>query len=112
MDNGITEMTSLGRVLNIPLSPATVSRWQQGVMPRNSTLKAIADYFRVDVAYLVNEDSLPPQGAPFESIDLLPLTPQEEELLKMFRNASEIGKMRMIHQIVAIWEQEPSHAHE
>lgn len=39
---------------DLGLSNATATKWKQGAEPRNSTKKAIADYFMVSVEYLSN----------------------------------------------------------
>lgn len=111
-ENGI-ELSNLGKVIGIPVSRSSVSRWRDGVVPRNSTLKAIADYFRVDVAYLLGSETAPTRSGEMNCAECpcaddcqCVLSAQERQIIDMFRNASEIGKMRIIHSIVEIWEQD------
>ena len=116
-DRGIA-VTNLGNVANIPVTGATISRWQLGVTPRNSTVKAIADYCKVDVAWLLGKDcdiasgeKRPPTdedcaSCPCRDKCKLHLTPQEHKIIELFREASEIGKMQMISEIFAVWQQD------
>lgn len=107
IDNGIA-MSNLGqfvKVGNNPISRATVSGWREGAVPRNSTIKAIADYFHVDVNWLATGKHSTGVN-PFESVDLLPLSSQEEEIIRMFRSATEMGKIRILSQVLAVWEQD------
>lgn len=40
---------------DVGLSHGAPAKWRNGALPRNSTIKKIADYFKVDTAYLVGE---------------------------------------------------------
>lgn len=116
-ENGI-EMTNLGKAIGIPsLANSTLSRWASGVTPRNATIKAIADYFKVDVAYLLGKEALVRSAEPHPSegdCAACPcrehcsrcLSPQEKQLIDMFREASEIGKIQMLSKVLAVWEQD------
>ena len=104
-----------------PLSNATVSGWKTGAKPRNKTLKAIADYFLVDVAWLrdgtISADDENEKRAP-SAQDCLTcpcrdncpnaLDPLEKELVRVFRAATGSGQMRMIHDVIEILNNEPS----
>lgn len=43
---------------DLGLSNATATKWKSGAIPRNSTLKKIADYFGVTVDYLLGRESV------------------------------------------------------
>lgn len=49
---------------DLGLSVATATKWKQGSIPRDTTLKLIADYFGVSTEYLLsdNEDKPPIPG--------------------------------------------------
>lgn len=116
-ENGI-EMSKLGKEIGMPkLAGSTISRWSDGVIPRNVTVKAIADYFKVDVAYLLgkesvkrNEEAVPAerdcQSCPCKDRCDRCLSPQERQIIDMFRSASEIGKLRILRQLLDVWEQD------
>lgn len=72
------------------LPRATISGWARGSVPRPEKLKAIADYFGVDVSYLTSEDSAA------SSNDWLPDDPVEEIIIKAYRQADAAGKARII----------------
>lgn len=42
---------------DLGLSNATATRWKSGAIPRESTLRKIADYFGVSVGYLLGESN-------------------------------------------------------
>ena len=48
-----------GVCLELGLSNATATKWKNGAIPRNATLKKIADYFGVSVDYLLGRKSAP-----------------------------------------------------
>ena len=65
------------------ISQAAFSTWKKGrTVPRESTLRKVADYFHVSVRYLRGEDHDP--GAPSPAYD-----PELYEYLDMLRNRSE-----------------------
>jgi transcriptional regulator with XRE-family HTH domain len=43
-----------GACAELGLSNATATKWKNGSIPRNNTLKKVADYFGVSVAYLTS----------------------------------------------------------
>ena len=109
--------SSLGSIANIPVSPASITRYQNGAVPRNSTVKAIADYFKVDVAYLLGDEDDPSEGkvppteadcasCPCKNVcSKSTLSPKEHQIINMYRSLSELGKMEMESQVLAIWKQ-------
>lgn len=61
---------------NLKIASGTVSEWKQGRVPRNTTLKKIADYFDVSVDYLLGQTDikkLPPEVHPFSMSDTFQL---------------------------------------
>ena len=110
------EMAQLGSYIGMPtLNRSTINRWASGVMPRNGTIKTIADAFKVDVAYLLGTEDVPRPPVRVEAdCSNCPckdrcdrcLSKQEQQIIKMFRDTSEIGKLRMIKQIMSVWEQD------
>ncbi len=46
-----------GVCLELGLSNATATKWKNGAIPRNATLKKIADYFGVSVDYLLGREA-------------------------------------------------------
>jgi transcriptional regulator with XRE-family HTH domain len=44
-------------ITTLKMSKSNIDSWQNGAVPRNSTLKKIADYFGVSVDYLVSDES-------------------------------------------------------
>ena len=112
-ERGIT-LSKVGDEAGVKISSATLTRWRDGVMPRPTTLKALADCFKVDIAYLLGTEDSP--SASHTSLDCgacackdnckCSLSSQEHQLIKMFREASELGKMRMIKALMDVWEQD------
>ena len=45
----------------VGLSEATQTKWRKGAVPRDTTLKRIADYFGVSIDYLVGNSDVPTQ---------------------------------------------------
>lgn len=115
------DVTKIGQFVQVngtPISTSAVSTWKSGVVPRNVTIKALADYFKVPVGYLTgqNEKNAAAHGDcdNCSARDGCPcvLSAQEKELLRKFRGSSEDGKMQMIYEIMRIWNQEPGRARE
>lgn len=110
------EMSELGRFIGMPgLHRSTINRWENGIIPRPGTQKKIADAFKIDVPYLMGKEDVPRPPVRAEAdCEHCPcrdrcercLSPQELQIIKMFRDASEIGKLRMIQQWMSVWEQD------
>ena len=110
--------SSLGTLAGIPVSPASITGYKNGAVPRNSTVKAIADYFKVDVAYLLGDEDDPSEGkVPPTEADCATcpckdvcskstLSPKEHQIINMYRSLSELGKMEMEASILAVWKQD------
>lgn len=65
-------------IAELELSAGNPSKWKSGNVPKADTLTKLADYFHVSVDYLLERD------AP----DNFTLSPQEEELILCYRQAS------------------------
>lgn len=66
------------------LSNAAVTHWKNGSVPRNSTLKIIAEYFNVSVDYLV--------GKTDKQSNSITLTAHEMQLVLAYRTHPEMQK--------------------
>lgn len=105
--------SNIGQYIGISITSAGVSRWKDGVIPRNATLKAIADFFHVDVAYLLGKENEPDLKnttsctiCPCKDDCQCNLSSQEHQIINMYRSLSEMGKMRMITNIMAVWDKD------
>lgn len=65
-------------IAELELSAGNPSKWKSGNVPKADTLTKLADYFHVSVDYLLER----------ESPDSFTLSPQEEELILCYRQAS------------------------
>ena len=65
-------------IADLELSAGNPSKWKSGNVPKADTLTKLADYFHVSVDYLLER----------ESPDSFTLSPQEEELILCYRQAS------------------------
>lgn len=65
-------------IAELELSAGNPSKWKSGNVPKADTLTKLADYFHVSVDYLLDR----------ESPDSFTLSPQEEELILCYRQAS------------------------
>ncbi len=70
------------------LSNATATKWRKGAEPRNSTKKAIADYFGVSLEYISGESE---EKAPTTS-----RSECERELMEVFKTLDEQGQQTLI----------------
>lgn len=69
------------------VTPASISGWKQGSMPKADTLFRIADYFNVTIDYLLGRSEVKN-----------PLKSQKEQiLLDAFRSADDEGQMNIIY---------------
>lgn len=72
-------------------STAIATKWKNGAVPRDTTLKKIADYFNVSVDYLLGKTEV----SEADNANAL-LSSQEAELLKMFRQLNELQKAKLL----------------
>lgn len=98
------------KIPGVKLTRGTISGWKKGAKPRADTLKAIADYFGVDVNYLTSEGPVEIQTvqdnhgiighahAPvtINNGDSRKLSEQEIELLDIFNSLSILDRAKLI----------------
>lgn len=104
-------ISNLGeKIPSLKLTRGTISGWKKGAKPRADTLKAIADYFGVDVGYLTNEGPVEIQtvqdnhgiigqnNAPvtINNGASNKLSEQEVELLGIFAELSVLDRAKLI----------------
>lgn len=65
-------------IAELDLSAGNPSKWKSGNVPKADTLTKLADYFHVSVDYLLER----------EAPESFTLSPQEEELILCYRQAS------------------------
>lgn len=95
-----------------PISKSSVSTWRYGAVPRAITRKALADFFKVKPDYLTNDKEEETEPKPTKDCSNCPckdkcpgsLSPQEQQIIQMFREITEVEKMRIIKTIFDIWE--------
>lgn len=81
-DNSGLKDTEIAASLGV--SKQSVSSWRSGIRsPKKSILIRIADYFHVDVAWLLGFDDDPPQA---------PLRDDEERLVGLYRQLNRQGQ--------------------
>lgn len=93
--------------MKLGLSSSAFSKWNDESVPRRATLQRIADYFGVDVSYLtgnITPITVTQHNATGETQaeQTEPLTEQEKTILRLFRETTEEGRMRMIQSIFNI----------
>lgn len=64
------EISNLGKEAGITVDKSTISRWKTGSVPRNETIRAIADFFNVTVNYLMGEEESE-EPSFYNKVDLL-----------------------------------------
>lgn len=89
----------------VGVDPSTASGWSRGAVPRKATLRKIAEHFEVSVEALLGEEPLPSISW-VENTDLsgepMFLNEREKLLVELFREASEIDRMRITHAVMEI----------
>ncbi len=98
----------VAKELGIP--SGSVTDWKNGRMPRDTTLRKIADYFGVSVEYLKGEESISQNKSPDTPKTVNPqekeqFTEQEKTLLQAFRETTEEGRMRIIQSVLNICDE-------
>lgn len=83
----------------IGISSGSVTKWKNGTMPNNKTLKSIATYFNVTIEYLCGKEEKPTGENTGE------LSEQEKILLNTFRRSSEEAKQRIIQSVLNIHDE-------
>ena len=93
--------------LAIGVDPSTASGWNRGAIPRKPTMKKIADHFGVTVDWLLSDEPLPGKWDPrAESSDFAPLSSREKQILEMYRQLSEMGKLTVDTTVLKAWNDE------
>ena len=84
-----------GVCADLGYSGAIATKWKQGAIPRDTTLKKIADYFGTTVSYLKGEDT------PTDTITKKdpPVSESEEKLLELFRRVPEKDRAMVVAMI-------------
>lgn len=91
----------------VGLSTATFTGWKRGAKPNNANLKKIADHFGVTVDWLLSDEDLPTKWEPVvESDAFLPLSSREKQILEMYRDLSEMGRLTVDTTILRVWNDE------
>ncbi len=83
---------------HIGLSNAAYSCWSEKTIPREATIRKIADYFNVTPEYLKGNEEK-------ENKKSSELTEQEEFLLNSFRKTTEEGRQRIIQNVLNICDE-------
>ncbi|MEA4955880.1 MAG: helix-turn-helix transcriptional regulator [Pseudoflavonifractor sp.] len=68
------------------LGKSNVTYWKKGSTPKVSTIKKIADYFGVTVAYLNGDDDFPYPDLTGQTMTFHPTTPEESATVEKFFN--------------------------
>lgn len=91
----------------VGLSTGTFTGWSRGAKPNNANLKKIADHFGVTVDWLLSDEPLPGKWDPrAESSDFAPLSSREKQILEMYRQLSEMGKLTVDTTVLKAWNDE------
>lgn len=72
---------------SLSIASGTVTKWKNGAMPQNATLKKLADYFGVTVDELLGNDT-PAPASPVTTF-----TPEEQRVILRYRAMSEEAKL-------------------
>lgn len=83
-----------GVCAELGLSSAIATRWKNGSIPRDTTLKKIADYFGVSVDDLLKDEGAVPTSFA-EKVELPPLSPEFYELLEKM-TLSDLKELKSI----------------
>ena len=86
----------------IGMSKSVVTFWKNGSVPRNSTLRKIADHFGVTVDYLLSNESVTPSpwASRKETTDFGVLSPSEKMIIDMWRSLDHEGQSAMFRAIL------------
>lgn len=102
-DNFVTLCNKKGKSPNgacaeLGFSANTATKWKQGSVPRDTTLRKIADYFGVSTDYLLGTDHDFPQTLAKEK-DPPKISESEEQLLALFREVPEADQEMVLMMI-------------
>lgn len=89
-------------------SKSSVTFWKNGSIPRKSTLKEIADHFGVTVDWLLSDEAVTPSkwDSKKETSEYGTLSSQEKQIIDMYRELTEMGKLRMLSAILRVYDEE------
>lgn len=104
-ENG-ESMNSVAKAIG--MGSSMVTGWNQGSIPRKGTLKKIADHFGVTVDYLLSDEAVTPSkwDSKKETSEYGTLSSQEKQIIDMYRELTEIGKMRLIQAVLNVYDRE------
>ena len=83
---------------DIGITRSAFVRWRQGQMPRNTTLRSLADYFGVSIDSLKDDSAEIVKSTPVPAT----LSKQEQELLTIYRSLSLSGQLTLIQTALAL----------
>ena len=94
----------------IGMGGSAVTGWRQGSTPRRPTLKKIADHFGVTVDWLLSDEAVTPSkwDSKKETSEYGTLSSQEKQIIDMYRELTEMGKLRMLSAILRVYDEETS----
>lgn len=73
---------------DVGLSHGAPAKWRNGALPRNSTIKKIADYFNVDTAYLTGDD----KNAVPDKLSLEHYTERQKRVIEAYEAHTDMQK--------------------
>ena len=89
------------------VSSSAVTKWRNGSLPRMSTLRAIADRYGVTVDWLLSDDPLPSKwDSKKETSEYGTLSSTEKQLIDMYRELPEMGRMRLVQAVLNVYDAE------
>lgn len=84
-----------GVCADLGFSVATATKWKQGAIPRDTTLKKIADYFGTTASYLKGDPETPDENKNDPPI----ISESEEKLLELFREVPDADQDMVVKMI-------------
>ncbi len=75
--------------VELGFSNALAVKWKRGAIPRDTTLKKIADYFNVPVSYFSEQDPLEPKDELTEYLEELKNRPEMKMLFSVAKGATK-----------------------
>lgn len=87
-----------GIVKELGFSGGVVTKWKNGSIPRNSTLKKIADHFGVTVDWLLSDEAVTPSkwDSKKETSEYGTLSSSEKMILDMWRELDAEGQRKLM----------------
>lgn len=92
----------------IGASPSAITKWRNGAVPRRNTLKAISDHFCVSIDWLLSDEETTPTkwDSKKGTSEYGTLSSQEKQIIDMYRELTEMGKMRLIQAVLNVHDKE------